>query len=234
MSLLVFDQVSGGYGEGDILSGISFHVAADEIVVIAGPNGAGKSTVLKAIVGLLTVRAGSILFDGRDITGTRADRIVQSGICYVPQTENVFPTLTVEENLEMGAFLRRDDIAAAKERMFHLFPPLRDKRRQMAGTLSGGQRQMAAIGRALMLDPKLLLLDEPTAGLSPKFADELLTTVKRVNADGIGVLIVEQNVRQALAIADRGYILANGRNRHDDTARNLLADREVARMFLGQ
>ena len=228
------DQVCGGYGAGDILSGVSLHIAADEIVVVAGPNGAGKSTALKAIAGMLDIRSGRIVFEGKDITGTRPDRVVRLGICYVPQTENVFPTLTVDENLEMGAFLRQDDIAAAKERIFALFPPLRERRRQPAGTLSGGQRQMAAIGRALMLDPKLLLLDEPTAGLSPKFVEELLATVRRIKAEGVGVLIVEQNVRQALTIADRGYILANGRNRHEDSAGSLLADREIAQMFLGQ
>lgn len=233
MSLLVMDKVTGGYGMSDIITDVSLVVDPGEIVVIAGPNGAGKSTAMKAIFGMLTVRGGRIVFDGADITGTRPDRVVRLGICYVPQTDNVFPSLTVDENLDMGAFLRGDDTGPAKARVFGLFPPLADKRRQPAGTLSGGQRQMVAIGRALMLEPKLLLLDEPTAGLSPKFVDQLLETIQRINAERIGIVMVEQNVRQALKIADRGYVLANGRNRHEGAARDLLADREVADMFLG-
>ncbi len=227
------DKLTGGYGETDILSEVSMVIEPGEIVVVVGPNGAGKSTAMKAIFGMVTIRGGRILFRDRDITGMQPDRVVRQGICYVPQTDNVFPSLTVEENLDMGAFVRNDDIRPAKERVFSLFPPLREKRRQPAGTLSGGQRQMVAMGRALMLDPKLLLLDEPTAGLSPKFIDQIFEIVNRINAEKIGILMVEQNARQALSIADRGYVLANGRNRHQDTGPNLLADREVAEMFLG-
>lgn len=233
MSLLVMENVTGGYGEADILHNVSLRVEPQEIVVIVGPNGAGKSTAMKAIFGLLRLRAGKIIFDGQDITNWKPDRVVRRGICFVPQTDNVFPSLSVQENLEMGAFVRDDDIRPAMERVFELFPPLRAKRRQAAGTLSGGQRQMVAMGRALMLEPKLLLLDEPTAGLSPIFIDEIFEIVKQVNATGIGILMVEQNAKQALAIADRGYVMAQGANRHQGSGRDLLADREVAEMFLG-
>lgn len=233
MSLLVMENVTGGYGEADILHNVSLRVEPQEIVVIVGPNGAGKSTAMKAIFGLLRLRAGKIIFDGQDITNWKPDRVVRRGICFVPQTDNVFPSLSVQENLEMGAFVLDDDIRPAMERVFELFPPLRAKRRQAAGTLSGGQRQMVAMGRALMLEPKLLLLDEPTAGLSPIFIDQIFEIVKQVNATGIGILMVEQNAKQALAIADRGYVMAQGANRHQGSGRDLLADREVAEMFLG-
>ena len=233
MSLLALDDVRGGYGEVDILHGVSLGVAAGEIVVIVGPNGAGKSTALKAVFGLVQIRAGRVLFDGRDLTGQRPDQIVRAGISFVPQTENVFPTLTVEENLDMGAYLRDDDIRVQKQKVFELFPPLLEKRRQAAGTLSGGQRQMVAMGRALMLDPKLLLVDEPTAGLSPLFMDQIFAILKAINQTGVAILMVEQNAKQALAIADRGYVLATGQNRHEGTGRALLDDPAVAEMFLG-
>lgn len=233
MSLLSMDGVTGGYGESDILFDVSLRVEPQEVVVIVGPNGAGKSTAMKAIFGLLRLRSGRIVFDGQDITNWKPDRVVRRGICFVPQTDNVFPTLTVQENLEMGAFVRDDDIRPAMEQVFELFPPLKEKRRQPAGTLSGGQRQMVAMGRALMLEPKLLLLDEPTAGLSPIFIDQIFEIVKRVNKAGIGILMVEQNAKQALAIADRGYVMAQGANRHEGSGQELLADREVAEMFLG-
>jgi len=233
MSLLAMQAVTGGYGEADVLHGVSLRVEPGEVVVIVGPNGAGKSTAMKAVFGLLRLRGGTITFDGQDITGWKPDRIVRRGICFVPQTDNVFPTLTVQENLEMGAYVRDDDIRPAMERVFALFPPLREKRRQAAGTLSGGQRQMVAMGRALMLEPKLLLLDEPTAGLSPIFIDQIFEIVRQVNAAGIGILMVEQNAKQALAIADRGYVMAQGANRHEGSGAELLADREVAEMFLG-
>lgn len=233
MSLLAMQAVTGGYGEADVLHGVSLRVEPGEVVVIVGPNGAGKSTAMKAVFGLLRLRGGTITFDGQDITGWKPDRIVRRGICFVPQTDNVFPTLTVQENLEMGAYVRDDDIRPAMERVFALFPPLLEKRRQAAGTLSGGQRQMVAMGRALMLEPKLLLLDEPTAGLSPIFIDQIFEIVRQVNAAGIGILMVEQNAKQALAIADRGYVMAQGANRHEGSGAELLADREVAEMFLG-
>ena len=233
MSLLALDDVRGGYGEVDILHGVSLDVEAGEIVVIVGPNGAGKSTALKAVFGLVQIRAGRVLFAGRELTGQRPDQIVRAGISFVPQTENVFPTLTVEENLDMGAYLRDDDIGPQKQKVFELFPPLLEKRRQAAGTLSGGQRQMVAMGRALMLDPKLLLVDEPTAGLSPIFMDQIFEILKTINRTGVAILMVEQNAKQALAIADRGYVLATGQNRHTGTGRELLEDPAVAGMFLG-
>ncbi len=226
-------DLKGGYGDADILHGVSLTVGAGEIVVIVGPNGAGKSTALKAVFGLVRIRGGSIGFDAEDLTGKRPDQIVQAGISFVPQTENVFPSLSVEENLDMGAYLRNDAIGPQKEKVFALFPPLREKRRQAAGTLSGGQRQMVAMGRALMLEPKLLLVDEPTAGLSPLFMDQIFDILKAINGTGVAILMVEQNAKQALAIADRGYVLATGQNRHHGTGRELLEDPAVAEMFLG-
>jgi branched-chain amino acid transport system ATP-binding protein len=233
MSLLELDRVTGGYGEADILHGVSLAVASDEIVAIVGPNGAGKSTAMKAVFGLVDVRDGHVWFEGEALEGRRTVDIVKRGICFVPQTENVFPTLTVEENLEMGAFLRGGDLAEPKRKVFELFPPLAERRKQPAGTLSGGQRQMVAIGRALMLDPKLLLLDEPTAGLSPKFIGQIFDIVRAVRDFGVAILMVEQNAKQALAVADRGYVLATGQNRYEGPGKALLADREVAEMFLG-
>ncbi|WP_425404495.1 ABC transporter ATP-binding protein [Hwanghaeella sp.] len=231
--LLQLQDVTGGYGEADILHNVSMEVAAGEVVVIVGPNGAGKSTAMKSVFGLLNVRGGKIIFDGKDLTGLRPDQVVQQGICFVPQTDNVFPSLSVHENLEMGAYLRDDDISGSLDRVYELFPPLKEKRRQAAGTLSGGQRQMVAMGRALMLDPKLLLLDEPTAGLSPLYMDQIFAIVRQINAQGVAILMVEQNAKQALGIADRAYVLVDGENRHDGTGHELLHDPEVAEMFLG-
>jgi branched-chain amino acid transport system ATP-binding protein len=233
VTLLVMADLKGGYGDADILHGVSLEVDAGEIVVIVGPNGAGKSTALKAVFGLVKVRGGSIVFADENLTGRRPDQIVQAGISFVPQTENVFPSLSVEENLDMGAYLRDGDIKAQKEKVFTLFPPLKEKRRQAAGTLSGGQRQMVAMGRALMLDPRLLLVDEPTAGLSPLFMDQIFDILRAINRTGVAILMVEQNAKQALAIADRGYVLATGQNRHHGTGRELLDDPAVAEMFLG-
>ncbi len=233
-ALLTMHEVHGGYGgAGNILNGVSLTVNDDEIVVIIGPNGAGKSTAMKAVFGLLTIASGQVVLDGQDITGLAPDRVVRRGAAYVPQEANVFPTLSVHENLEMGAFPRHDDIAPELEQVYTLFPPLAEKRRQAAGTLSGGQRQMVAMGRALMLKPRLLLLDEPTAGLSPKYMDLIFDRIQEINRHGIGILMVEQNARQALAMAHRGYVLVTGRNRVDDTAANLLADPQVAELFLG-
>lgn len=234
MSGLQVQELRGGYGSVDILQGVSLHVDPKEIVVIIGPNGAGKSTVLKAVMGLITIREGSIQFNEQEITYLRPDQVVRQGICFVPQTDNVFPSLSVQENLEMGAFIRTDDFSASLEQVYTLFPPLREKRRQPAGTLSGGQRQMVAMGRALMLDPQLLLLDEPTAGLAPQYIDQIFAIVWDINARlGIGVLMVEQNAKQALRMADRGYVLAMGENRYTDTGMNLLANPEVSELFLG-
>lgn len=232
-ALLSMQSVRGGYGDADILQGVSITVAPREIVVIVGPNGAGKSTAMKAVFGLLHVRGGQILFDGDDITGWAPNRIVKRGVCYVPQVDNVFREMTVHENFEMGAFLRKGDLEAAYERVYGLFPDLRAKRKALAGDLSGGQRQMVAMGRALMLDPKLLLLDEPTAGLSPKYMEQIFTITRDVRDSGVSIMLVEQHAKQALAFCDRGYVLATGANRHEGTGAALLADREVAQMFLG-
>ena len=232
-ALLELDQVRGGYGGTDVLHGVSLRVEQCEVVVIVGPNGAGKSTAMKAVFGLVEVREGRVLFDGRDITGMPTEKVVREGICYVPQTSNVFPSLTVAENLDMGAFIRDDDYSQQLARVYELFPPLLEKRSVPAGNLSGGQQQMLAIGRALMLEPKLLLLDEPAAGLSPKVIGQIFEIIRDINGLGISILMVEQNAKQALAIADRGYVLAMGQNRHQDSGPNLLANREVVEMFLG-
>ena len=233
MSLLSVEDIYGGYGDVDILNGVNLKVDAGEIVVIIGPNGAGKSTAMKAIFGLVRVREGRIIFDGKDITNLRPDQVVRAGLCYVPQEYNVFPTLSVHENLEMGAFIRDDDLSEDLQKVYDLFPDLHDKRRQQAGQLSGGQRQMVAMGRALMLDPRLILLDEPTAGLAPAIVDLIFKNIRKINDLGVGILMVEQNAKHALKMSDRGYVLATGRNRHEDTGENLLANREVAEMFLG-
>jgi branched-chain amino acid transport system ATP-binding protein len=231
--MLEMHQVVGGYGEADILQGVTIRAGKTEIVAIVGPNGAGKSTAMKAIFGLLNVRGGTIAVDGRDITGLEPNRIVEAGVCYVPQVDNVFREMTVHENLEMGAFLRSGDLSAAYERVYGLFPDLKERRRALAGNLSGGQRQMVAMGRALMLEPKLLLLDEPTAGLSPRYMEQIFRICRDVRDTGVTILLVEQHAKQALAFADRGYVLASGANRHEGTGAELLADREVAAMFLG-
>ena len=234
MSLLAMTGVRGGYGGADdILKGVDMRVEQGEIVVIVGPNGAGKSTAMKAVFGLVKVREGRLAFDGVDITRYRSDRLARLGISYVPQENNVFTSMTVHENLEMGAFIRRDDFAGQLDRVYDTFPPLKEKRRIRAGALSGGQRQMVAMGRALMLEPKLLLLDEPTAGLSPAFTDLIFKKIIEINEAGVSILMVEQNAKQALRVANRGYVLVLGANRYEDTGANLLANREVAEMFLG-
>ena len=233
MTLLEMRDVYAGYGGIDILNGVSLAVAPGAIVVVVGPNGAGKSTALKAVCGLITPRRGMIRFDGQDITGLPTEQAARRGICYVPQTDNVFPSLTVHENLEMGAFICDDDCSGQLERVYALFPPLLEKRHQPVRALSGGQRQMVAMGRALMLEPRLLLLDEPTAGLSPHFTEQIFGTVREINRQGVAILMVEQNARRSLELADRGYVLALGANRFEDTGAALLANREVAEMFLG-
>ncbi len=231
---LIGENMTGGYGRGaDILHDCTVAVNKGEIAVIVGPNGAGKSTAMKAIFGMLNLRKGRVVIDGRDITALSPQNRVAQGMAFVPQTHNIFTSMTVEENLEMGAFLRRDDISATMEQVYDLFPILRDKRRQAAGELSGGQRQQVAVGRALMTQPKVLMLDEPTAGVSPIVMDELFDRIIEVARTGISILMVEQNARQALAIADRGYVLVQGRNRYTDTGEALLADPEVRKSFLG-
>ncbi|MBL6430430.1 MAG: ABC transporter ATP-binding protein [Alphaproteobacteria bacterium] len=231
--ILVMRDLVGGYGDANVLQGVSMTAAKAEIVVIVGPNGAGKSTAMKAIFGLLKVRGGSITVDGTDITGWEPNRIVEAGVCYVPQVSNVFREMTVHENLEMGAFLRSGDLSAAYDRVYTLFPDLKERRKALAGKLSGGQRQMVAMGRALMLEPKLLLLDEPTAGLSPRYMEQIFQICRDVRDTGVTIVLVEQHAKQALAFADRGYVLASGANRHEGTGADLLADRDVADMFLG-
>lgn len=231
--LLSMNGITGGYGDADILQDVSIQVDEREIVVIVGPNGAGKSTAMKAVFGLLKIRGGSIIFDDERITGWAPNRIVQRGICYVPQVDNIFREMTIHENLEMGAFLKKGDLSAAYDRVYDLFPDLKERRKTLAGSLSGGQRQMVAMGRALMLDPKLLLLDEPTAGLSPRYMEQIFQICRDVRDTGVAILLVEQHAKQALAFADRGYVLAAGQNRHEGTGAHLLADREVAEMFLG-
>jgi len=233
MSVLELQSVIGGYGDTQILHGVSLKVDPGQIVVIIGPNGAGKSTAMKAVFGLLRLSSGSVTLDGEEITNTPPDKVVRRGVCYVPQTSNIFPSLTVQENLEMGAFVREDDYKPRMNEIYDLFPPLAEKRRQTAGTLSGGQRQMVAMGKALMLEPKILLLDEPTAGLSPLFRGEIFQIVKTINAAGTPILMVEQNAKQALKIADRGYVLVDGENKYEGTGQDLLNDPEVAEMFLG-
>ena len=233
MAVLELANITGGYGETEILHGVSLKVEAGEVVVIIGPNGAGKSTAIKAGFGLLRLSAGRVLLDGEDITSMPTEQVVRHGVCYVPQTANIFPSLTVEENLEMGAYVRKDDFRPRMAEIYDLFPPLAEKRRQSAGTLSGGQRQMVAMGKALMVKPKILLVDEPTAGLSPKFRGEIFKVVQDINNAGVPILMVEQNAKQALSIASRGYVLVDGRNRLDDAGPALLANREVAEMFLG-
>ena len=226
-------DIFAGYGETEILHGVNLSVNMGEIVAIIGPNGAGKSTAIKAILGLLNITKGSVILNGNDITDTAPDRVVTKGISYVPQTHNVFVNLSVQENLEMGAWTRSEGINERLEEMFTLFPDLREKRRQAAGSLSGGQRQMVAMAKALMVDAKVLLLDEPTAGLSPKYRGEIFSTIKEINSTGVPILIVEQNAKQALGCANRGYVLVDGTNRFQGTGTDLLEDRDVARMFLG-
>ena len=231
--ILALERVTGGYGGAEIIHEVSVSVGPGEIVVLIGPNGAGKSTVMNAVLGRLELAGGRVSLCGRDITGTAPERVVRQGVCYVPQTANVFPSLTVSENLEMGAYIRRDDFRPRMQEMYELFPPLAERRRTPAGYLSGGQRQMVAIAKALMVEPVILLLDEPTAGLSPRFRGDIFRVVRQINARGVAILMVEQNARQALGIADRGYVLVDGRNRLDGSGAALLADPEVGAMFLG-
>ena len=233
MRLLTAKQMSGGYGGADILSDCTLEVDRGEICVVVGPNGAGKSTAMKAIFGMIDLRRGSIHLNGSDITSMPPQDRVRLGMAFVPQTNNVFSSLTVEENLEMGAYLRRDEIKSSLEQVYGLFSILKKKRKQAAGELSGGQRQQLAFGRALMTQPELLMLDEPTAGVSPNVMDELFDRILEIKETHIGILIVEQNARQALSIADRGYVLVNGENRHTGSGKSLLENSEVRRSFLG-
>ncbi|UZD90034.1 ABC transporter ATP-binding protein [Cognatishimia activa] len=234
MSFLSANNMTGGYGTGpDILHDLELSVDKGEIAVIVGPNGAGKSTGMKAVFGMLNLREGAVVLDGQDITGLSPQERVHMGMGFVPQVRNIFPTMSVRENLEMGAFIRTDDFEETIDQVYELFPAVYEKRNQNAGELSGGQRQQVAVGRALMTQPKLLMLDEPTAGVSPIVMDELFDRIIEVAKTGISILMVEQNARQALEIADKGYVLVQGRNAYTDTGEALLADPEVRRTFLG-
>ena len=231
---LIGDAMTGGYGKGpDILHACTIAAEKGEIAVIVGPNGAGKSTAMKAVFGMLNVNEGAVRLDGEDITHLSPQQRVVKGMGFVPQTSNIFTSMTVEENLEMGAFIRRDDFSDTMAQVYDLFPILKEKRLQAAGELSGGQRQQVAVGRALMTQPKVLMLDEPTAGVSPIVMDELFDRIIEVARTGIPILMVEQNARQALEIADKAYVLVQGRNAHTGTGKELLADEQVRRSFLG-
>ena len=233
MSFLIGENMTGGYGSVDILHSCTVGVERGEIAVVVGPNGAGKSTAMKAMFGMLALRGGLVIMKGEDITALKPQERVLRGMGFVPQTQNVFPSMTVEENLEMGAFIRRDDVAETMGQVFDLFPILKDKRHQPAGELSGGQRQQVAVGRALMTRPDVLMLDEPTAGVSPIVMDELFDRIIEIARTGIAILMVEQNAKQALAIADKGYVLVQGTNRYTDTGEALLENPDVRRAFLG-
>lgn len=233
MSLLEVRDVVAGYGETEILHGVSIAVEKGRIVTIIGPNGSGKSTLLKTIFGLVQPKKGRVSFNGEDITGMAPEVVVRKGLCYVPQTSNIFPSLSVHENLEMGAFIRTDDFRLRLEEVYDLFPDLAERRKDRAGTLSGGQRQMLAVARALMLDPVLLLLDEPSAGLAPTMATSVFEKILGIHRAGVALLLVEQNAREALRLSDWGYILASGQNQLEDKGENLLKNPEVARLYLG-
>jgi ABC-type branched-subunit amino acid transport system ATPase component len=233
LALLEVRHVTSGYGEMTILHDISIRVDAGEAVTLIGPNGAGKSTLLKTVFGLLPPTEGRILFADADVTGLTPPVLVRRGMSYVPQVDNVFPSLTVQENLEMGAFARGDGLAGRLEEIYVFFPTLRLKRRQRVSGLSGGERQMVAMGRALMLDPRLLLLDEPSAGLSPRLVGMIFAKIAEINQAGVALLIVEQNARQALRLSHRGYVLASGQVRLEGNGDQLLSDEEVGRLYLG-
>ncbi len=232
--ILEVKDVRAGYIKDlDILQGINFRVNRGELVVVIGPNGAGKSTLAKTICGLLTPNTGSIMFDGQSIGGLSPDKIVERGLCYVPQISNVFRSLSVEENLEMGAFTRKVNLQPLKQQIFTMFPRLAERRKQTAGTLSGGERQMLAMGKALMLEPAMMLLDEPSAALSPLLVSNVFEQIKAINSNGTSIVLVEQNAKKALAIADRGYVLDTGKDKFEGTGAALLNDPKIGELYLG-
>ncbi len=233
MSKLRIENVVSGYGGMDVLHGLSLEVEEGKIVTLLGPNGSGKTTALRTIFGLLAPRQGRVLYKDEDITGFPPEKIARSGMCYVPQEENIFPSLTVQENLEMGAFTREDDFRPRMEEVYALFPDLTDRRRSRAGDLSGGMRQMLAIGRALMLNPEMLLLDEPSTGLAPFLVEQIFEKIQTLNKQGVTVFLVEQNA-QALRCADRAYILEGGEKKAEGTAQELMNDAEIGRHYLGR
>jgi len=234
MAFFEGSKMTAGYGNGpDIISSCSINANRGEIVAILGPNGAGKSTAMKAMLGLLNLKEGSVLMDGKDISNLSPQNRVKAGISFVPQTRNVFADLTVRENLEVGAFLREDDVNKVIEEIYELFPILNEKKSQKVGELSGGQRQQVALGRALMIRPSVLMLDEPTAGVSPIVMDELFQHIIKVKKTNVAIIMVEQNAKQALSISDRGYVLVTGENKFEGSGNELLNDPEVRRSFLG-
>ncbi len=233
MNLFEGNDMTAGYGGADIIKHCNINVRQSEIVVVIGPNGAGKSTAMKAMLGMLKLKTGSVKFNDNEISKMLPQNRVNLGIAFVPQTKNVFTGMTVEENLEMGAYLRNDNIYQTIEQIYDLFPVLKEKRNQNVGELSGGQRQQVAFGRALMTQPKILMLDEPTAGVSPKVMDDLFSRIIQVGKTGVGILMVEQNAKQALAIADRGYVMVNGENRMEGSGKDLLNNPNVRKSFLG-
>ncbi len=234
MAFFEGNKMTGGYGDGpDIINSCTINANKGEIVAILGPNGAGKSTAMKAMLGLLNLKSGNILIEGEDISKLSPQERVKKGISFVPQTRNVFAELTVKENLEVGAFLREDDVIKVIEEIYDLFPILKEKKDQTVGQLSGGQRQQVALGRALMIKPSVLMLDEPTAGVSPIVMDELFEHIVKVKKTNVAIIMVEQNAKQALSISDRGYILVTGENKFEGSGKELLNDPEVRRSFLG-
>ncbi|MBP1726949.1 MAG: transporter related protein [Deltaproteobacteria bacterium] len=233
MKALKVANLTAGYGESEILRNVSVELNDAEIVSIIGPNGAGKSTLLKAVFGILRPRSGSVELYGEEITGLSPDRIVRRGISYVPQVDNVFPSLTVEENLEMGAYIRSDDSRPRLREVYDLLPVLQERNNEKVSRLSGGQRQMVAIGRALMLNPRVLLLDEPTASLAPILVEMVFEKILAINRSGVAIMLVEQNARETLKISHRGYVLAGGEKRFEDTGESLLKNDDVGRLYLG-
>jgi ABC-type branched-subunit amino acid transport system ATPase component len=233
MSKLQMKNVVSGYGSMDVLHQLSLEVEEGKIVTLLGPNGSGKTTVLRTIFGVLTPKQGRVFYKGEDITGLQPERVARLGMCYVPQEENIFAALTVQENLEMGAFIREDDFRPRMEEVFELFPDLTNRRRSRAGELSGGMRQMLAIGRALMLNPEMLLLDEPSTGLAPFLVEQIFERIETLNKQGVTVFLVEQNA-EALRCADRAYILEGGEKRAEGTAQELMNDEEIGRVYLGR